>query len=142
MEQGIAKSVELKVPVSEDYVSVVRLLISGLGNRLGLGVDELENLKLVVAEAFLTIISKCESVQGLIQLAWKEDAKHISVSISDPSGKHKSVTTAASLVLVKQLGGDYNTNVIDGVEHLNIGFDIKHIDGRPVIFRDGDQGQA
>ena len=142
MEQGIAKSVELKVPVNEDYVSVVRLLISGLGNRLGLGISELENLKLVVAEAFLTIISKCESIQGLIHIAWKEDAKHISVSISDPSGKHKSVTNAASLVLVEQLGGEYNTNVIDGVEHLDIGFDIKHIDGRPVIFRDGDKGQA
>jgi len=137
-----AKSVELKVPVNGDYASVVRLLISGLGTRLGLEYGELENLKLVASEAFLAIVDKCETAAGLISLAWREDAQHITVSISDPSGKHKSVTNAASMALLKKLGGEYTSSVVDGVEHLDIGFDIKHLDGRPVIFRDGTDGQA
>ena len=138
----VAKSVELKVPVNGDYASVVRLLISGLGTRLGLEMSEIENLKLVVAEAFLAIVDKCESTAGLISLAWKEDSSHITVSISDPSGKHKSVTNTASMALLKKLGGEYTSTVIDGVEHLDIGFDIKHQDGRPVIFRDQEDGRA
>lgn len=142
MNRVIDNKVELKVPVSEDYVSVVRLLISGLGNRLGLPVDEIENLKLVIGEAFLAVISKCEKTTGLVNLAWKQDEQHISVSISDPSGKHKSVTNAASLALLKQLGGEYNSSVVDGVEHLDINFEIKYQEERPFLFHERDSGQA
>nr|MDQ3023342.1 hypothetical protein [bacterium] len=58
--------VELKVPVAEDYVSVVRLLVSGLSTRLGLPVDEIENLKLMVGEAFLAIVHKADGIVGLM----------------------------------------------------------------------------
>ncbi|MCB1218151.1 MAG: hypothetical protein R3F46_11590 [bacterium] len=135
-------SVELKVPTNADYVSVVRLLVSGLGNRLGLPLDELENLKLVIGEAFITVAEKCTGATGLINLRWTQDESHISVSISDPSGKHKSVTNAANLAVLKNLGGEYNSSVIDGVEHLDIGFDIKYREDRPFIFDDRTDGRA
>jgi len=139
---SISSNVELKVPVSDDYVSVVRLLVSGLCTRLGLAVDETENLKMVIGEAFLTIVGKCESIAGLIHLNWKQDHSHISVSISDPSGKHKSVTNAANLALLSKLGGEYNSTTVDGVEHLNIDFDIKYKEDRPFLFNERDSGQA
>ena len=142
MEAIIDNTVELKVPVNDDYTSVVRLLISGLGTRLGLGIDEIENLKLVVGEAFLNIVDKCEKTTGLINLAWKQDQEHICVSISDPSGKHKSVTNTASLALLNKLGGEYNSSVVDGVEHLNLDFDIKYKEERPSLFHDRENGQA
>jgi hypothetical protein len=138
----IDSNVELKVPVKEDYVSVVRLLVSGLANRLGLPIDELENLKLMIGEAFLAIIGKCEQASGLITLRWKEQAEHITVSLSDPSGKHKSVTNAASLVLMKRLGGTIGSEVIDGVEMLNLNFEIKYKEDRPFIFHDQPDGRA
>ena len=137
-----SNTVELKVPVKADYVSVIRLLISGLGTRLGLPLDELDNLKLVVGEAFLAIIERCESVAGLINLKWKQDQQHISVSISDPAGKHKSVTNTASLALLKNLGGEYNTSVVDGEAHLNIDFKIRYKEQQPFIFHDQEDGQA
>lgn len=134
--------VELKVPVNGDYVSVVRLLVSGLGTRLGLPLDEIENLKLVVGEAFLSIVDKCESAaSGLVNLAWKQDDAHIGISLSDPSGRHKSVLST-SLALVKKLGGEYTSSVVDGVPHLDIGFDIRTEAGRPRIFDDRDPGRA
>ncbi len=142
MTQQIDNNVELKVPVNESYISVVRLLVSGLANRLGLPIDELENLKLMVGEAFLAIVDKCEQTTGLISLRWKEHAEHITVSLSDPSGKHKSVTNAASLALMKRLGGTIGSEVIDGVEILNLDFDIKYKEDRPFIFHDQPDGRA
>ncbi|MCB1185686.1 hypothetical protein KDL29_00845 [bacterium] len=142
MVKVMDNSVELKVPTNADYVSVVRLLVSGLGNRLGLPLDELENLKLVIGEAFITVAEKCTGASGLINLRWTQDESHISVSISDPSGKHKSVTNAANLAVLKSLGGEYNSSVIDGVEHLDIGFDIKYREDRPFIFDDRQDGRA
>jgi len=136
------EQVELKVPVNAGYVSVVRLLISGLGVRLGLPVDELEDLKLVVGEVFLTIVQRCGTAVGLVHLKWRQDDRHISVSLSDPSGKHKHVAGAANLALLKQLGGVYNSTVVDGVEELNIDFDVKYKDDRPFIFDERPTGRA
>jgi serine/threonine-protein kinase RsbW len=142
MNKTVDSHVELKVPVNGDYISVVRLLVSGLGARLGLPMDEIENLKLVIGEAFLSIVAKCEgAASGLINLSWKQDDAHIGVSLSDPSGRHKSVMST-SLALVKKLGGEYTSSVVDGVPHLDIGFDIRTEASRPRIFNDGDTGRA
>ena len=134
--------VELRVPVSEDYGSVVRLLISGLANRLGLPVEEVENLKLVVGEAFLTMVHHCEQAAGLLSLKWREVDDHISLSLSHPSGKTLRVSSSASLALLSTLGGQYDSRVVDGVQHLDLDFDIKYKENRPFIFHDRQDGQA
>lgn len=43
--------IELTLPARVEYISVARLLISGVANRLGLTYDEIEDIKLAVAEA-------------------------------------------------------------------------------------------
>ncbi|WP_202080808.1 anti-sigma B factor RsbW [Caldalkalibacillus salinus] len=43
--------VELKVPAKPEYVGVVRLFLSGVASRLGFTIDEVEDIKLAVAEA-------------------------------------------------------------------------------------------
>jgi serine/threonine-protein kinase RsbW len=136
-------NVELKVPVDGSYVSVVRLLVSGLGTRLGLPIDELENLKLVAGEAFLTVVEKAEGTPGLVQFKWQQDESRVSIKISDPTGKHKELLpNAANLALLKKLGGEYNTQVVDGTNVLNIDFEIRYQDERPFLFRERPDGRA
>jgi serine/threonine-protein kinase RsbW len=144
MSSVVEQNVELKVPVDGTYVSVVRLLISGLGTRLGLAVDEIENLKLVVGEAFLTLVEKCEQVTGLVNLHWRQAEEHIAISLTDPSGKHRSQTLAnsANLALLARLGAEYKSTVVDGVEHLNIDLQVKYKDNRPFIFNERKTGRA
>jgi hypothetical protein len=134
--------VELKVPVSEEYVSVVRLLISGLANRLGLPVDEVENLKLVAGEAFMTMVNCSEHAVGLLSLKWREVNDHISLSLAHPSGKTLRLSSSASLALLHTLGGNYDSRVEDGVQHLDLDFDIKYKENRPFIFHDRSDGRA
>ena len=135
-------SVELKVPVDSAYVSVVRLLISGLGTRIGLAVDEINKLKLVAGEAFLTVVENCEQTTGLVMLKWAETADNITISLFDSAGRRRNVISAASIALVQTLGGEYQDSVVDGMNRLDIGFAIKHRENRPFIFHDSGDGQA
>ena len=142
MSRSMEGNVELKIPVNAEYVSVIRLLISGLGARLGLDFEEVQKLKLVVGEAFLTVVDKCEQATGLIMLKWAEAETNITVSLFDPAGQRKSVINAANVALLKTLGGEYTDLVKDGMSRLDIGFQIKHKDNRPYIFHDRGDGQA
>lgn len=44
-------SVRLTIPAKPDYVGVARLVVSGIANRMGFSYDDIEDVKLAVAEA-------------------------------------------------------------------------------------------
>jgi serine/threonine-protein kinase RsbW len=74
--------VELKVPAKAEYVGVVRLLISGVASRLGFSIDDIEDMKLAVAEACTNATLhayKDEEGQILIGCASYEDRLEIMV---------------------------------------------------------------
>lgn len=52
---GVAKAapsvVELRIPSKAEWVGIARLAIAGIGSRLALTVEDIEDLKLAVAEA-------------------------------------------------------------------------------------------
>jgi serine/threonine-protein kinase RsbW len=43
--------VSIKIPAKPDYVGVARLVVSGVANRMGFSYDDIEDVKLAVAEA-------------------------------------------------------------------------------------------
>lgn len=49
-------TIELAIPAKADYVGVVRLLISGLANRMGFTYDDIEDVKISVAEACTNVV--------------------------------------------------------------------------------------
>ena len=49
MAQTLA--VELKIPCDPQYISVVRLVVAGVGARAGLTVDDIDDMKVAVSEA-------------------------------------------------------------------------------------------
>lgn len=48
--------VELRVPAKPQYVSVIRLAISGLATRVGFLYDEIEDIKIAVSESVTNIV--------------------------------------------------------------------------------------
>jgi serine/threonine-protein kinase RsbW len=74
--------VELKVPAKAEYVGVVRLLISGVASRLGFPIDDIEDMKLAVAEACTNAILHAyqdEEGQIIVGCASYEDRLEIMV---------------------------------------------------------------
>ncbi|EGL82811.1 putative anti-sigma regulatory factor, serine/threonine protein kinase [Caldalkalibacillus thermarum TA2.A1] len=61
--------VELNIPAKPEYVGVVRLLISGLASRLGFSFDEIEDIKVAVAEACTNAVTHAyQEQEGSIRI--------------------------------------------------------------------------
>lgn len=134
--------VELKIPIDTTYVSVIRLLVSGLATRLGLDIGEIEKLKLMVGEAFETIVARCDNLNGLIRLKWIQTEASVQVILSDPAGKHKTLTDSGSLAALKELGGHIAPGVKDGMDQLELGFKVRYEEDRPFLFNDSKDIKA
>lgn len=48
---------EMKVPAKPEYVGVIRLTVSGIANRLGYNYDDIEDIKIAVAEACTNVVN-------------------------------------------------------------------------------------
>lgn len=61
--------VKLTIPAKPEYVGVVRLFISGLANRLGFNFDEIEDMKVAVAEACTNAVTHAyPDAEGMIHI--------------------------------------------------------------------------
>ncbi|MBU9723806.1 MULTISPECIES: anti-sigma B factor RsbW [Bacillaceae] len=49
--------IEMKMPAKPEYVGVVRLTVSGVANRLGYTYDDIEDIKIAVAEACTNVVN-------------------------------------------------------------------------------------
>ncbi|WP_416151930.1 anti-sigma B factor RsbW [Salipaludibacillus sp. HK11] len=54
--------IEMKVPAKPEYVGVVRLTVSGVANRLGYTYDDIEDIKIAVAEACTNVVNHAYEV--------------------------------------------------------------------------------
>lgn len=56
--------IEMKLPAKPEYVGVIRLTISGIANRLGYSYDEIEDIKIAVAEACTNVVDHAYNDEG------------------------------------------------------------------------------
>jgi len=96
-------TVEVKLPPEENLVSALRLLVSGLGARLGFTTDELEDLKFAVGEAFLAVAERSKGQKGLITVRWEETPNQLSVIVSDPARAYTSVATSPIYAILQRV---------------------------------------
>lgn len=62
------ETVELQTPVGRDWAAVVRLVLGGIGDRLGLGFDDVDDLQLAV-ERLLAEAGSQRSVRLTLELS-------------------------------------------------------------------------
>ncbi len=96
-------NVEIRLPADEGLVGALRLLVSGLASRLGFNVDELEDLKFVVSEAFLAVVERSEGQIGVVTLRWEETPEQLTVRITDPSHSYTSVTATPVMSILQKV---------------------------------------
>lgn len=106
MIKNILENVELRVPCDPSYVSVVRLMVAGLAHKIGLSADDIDNLKLAVTEAFLLIIGRSKETRQHVRIRWETTANDLRVAVTDPTGRHTSLTRHPTLNLIRSLGSD------------------------------------
>jgi serine/threonine-protein kinase RsbW len=74
--------VELRIPNRPEWVAVARLTISAIANRLPFSVEDIEDLKLAIAEACTTVIQAGEG-EGTIDIVCETDASELRIHVRD-----------------------------------------------------------
>ncbi|MDR6227565.1 anti-sigma B factor RsbW [Desmospora profundinema] len=76
--------IELAIPAKAQYVGVVRLTVSGIANRMGFDYDEIEDMKLAVAEACTNAVDHAYSGKaGNIVIQFRIYRDRLEVMVKD-----------------------------------------------------------
>lgn len=73
--------IKLVIPAKPEYVMIVRLTSAAVASRAGFDVDEIEDIKMAVAEAIILIISQLSKPENL-SVGFTIDPRGISINIS------------------------------------------------------------
>ena len=130
--------IELKVPAKAQYISVIRLAVSGIATTIGFKFDEIEDLKIAIEEAVKKVIqhiAKKETVESeliivcgvyedKIELLVGEDCNHASFNemktTTGTYGRNKEKIDleqeeALGFYLMETLMDEVKLNIEDGV---------------------------
>ncbi|WP_139492037.1 anti-sigma B factor RsbW [Brevibacillus dissolubilis] len=76
--------IELTLPARVEYIGVARLMVSGVANRLGFPYDDIEDIKLSVAEACTNAVRHAyQGAEGKVRIQCGIFADRLEITISD-----------------------------------------------------------
>jgi serine/threonine-protein kinase RsbW len=75
-------NVELRIPSKPEWVAVARLTIAAIANRLPFSVEEIEDLKLAIAEACTNVIQS-ESGSDTIEIVCEAGSTELKIHVRD-----------------------------------------------------------
>jgi serine/threonine-protein kinase RsbW len=86
VEQAVPELVDLRIPSRPEWVALARLAAATVANRLSFSIEEIEDVKLAVAEACTAVIQH-ESHGEFIQVTCEALADSLRVRVHD-TGRH------------------------------------------------------
>ncbi len=125
MSEGTAGVVELRIPRRAEWVAVARLAVAAIANRLNFSVEEIEDVKLAVAEACTNCILQRDAADQIEILCETKD-EGITVRVRSFAGPAPSVEAppatleseqqigALGIFLIRSLMDNVNYEVGDG----------------------------
>ncbi|HEY4601017.1 MAG TPA: anti-sigma B factor RsbW [Cerasibacillus sp.] len=77
--------VEMRIPAKAEYVSVVRLSVSGIASRMGFNYDEIEDLKIAISEAITNTVKHAygENETGEVNIGFGIYSNKLEIMVSD-----------------------------------------------------------
>ncbi len=86
VENAVPDLVELRIPSRADWVALARLAAATVANRLRFSIEEIEDVKLAVAEACTAVIQHeghgefiqltCEALDGSLRVRVRDSGRH------------------------------------------------------------------
>ena len=116
--QEFLGTVELRIPSKPEWVAVARLAVSGIANRLPFSVEDIEDLKLAIAEACTTCIQDSSASETIdITCEASPDALRIRVRDHGFGGVRGEAPRPRSVSLNEGLGVFLIQALMDQVEY-------------------------
>lgn len=91
LETPLDGRIELKIPASAQWVRVARLTVAGVASRLHFGVEEIEDIKLAVAEAVNNAIlhaAVASGAEACVSIVLESDENGLWISVADEGRVH------------------------------------------------------
>jgi serine/threonine-protein kinase RsbW len=109
-------TVDLRIPGKPEWVAVARLTIAAIANRLPFTVEEIEDLKLAIAEACTNAIQGGRGSES-IDIRCETASDHIRIHVRDRGARLPEPVPAGKPAPVEGLGIFLIQALMDSVEH-------------------------
>ena len=86
---GVVDVVELRIPGKAEWVAVARLAVSAVASRMKFSIEDIEDVRLAVAEACTDAIQRTAG-DGQIEIACRSDERALSVRVKREGAVDKS----------------------------------------------------
>ncbi|MGY4691205.1 anti-sigma B factor RsbW [Salibacterium sp. K-3] len=83
MDKNVLDHIEMKIPARAEYVGVARLTVSGVASRAGYSYDDIEDLKVAVAEACTNVVDHAYEEDGFIRMMCDIYQDKIEIVVAD-----------------------------------------------------------
>lgn len=96
--------IELTIPSKPEYISVARLTCSSIGSKMGLNIDDIEDIKVCIAEACVNALRKDDKVSMVFHI--KKDKlmmKVDNVFHSEEEDMESNKTMELGLLIIESL---------------------------------------
>lgn len=119
-ENGILGTVQLRIPSKPEWVAVARLTIAAIANRLPFSVEDIEDLKLAMAEACTYVIAA--NSEDTIDMTFETGKDFLRVRVRDRGAVRPEKTMVRPTgVSTEGLGIFLIQALMDEVEHTTEG---------------------
>lgn len=118
IREDVFDYVNMTLPCKAEYVGVVRLTVSAIANRMGFNIEEIEDIKVAVAEACTNAIKHGLDEEFDASFSIFEDKMTISITdkgqgveisnIMDPDLQNPSENGGLGIFIIKSLMDDVN----------------------------------
>jgi anti-sigma regulatory factor (Ser/Thr protein kinase) len=125
--------IDIKLPVAQEYTAVLRLFVAGIGNLWGMTLDEIDDLKLTITEAFLDIVDRSKDTGGLISVRWRVHSDRAIMTLTDPSRSIRKIAQSPVLALLAESGKEIEIVEVAGENRIELGFNLRLINDDSVI---------
>jgi serine/threonine-protein kinase RsbW len=110
-------NVELRIPRRPEFVAVARLTVSGVASRLSFSYEDIEDIKIAVAEACTHAIQSKAVVTNEIRILCIFDDSHLAISIGSGRGAFKEGVKTGDVANARSLGIFLIESLMDDVSY-------------------------
>ena len=118
-ERAVAETVELRIPRKAEWVAVARLAVAAVASRMRFTIEEIEDVKLAVAEACTNAIQSADGADQ-IEILCETDHVHLRVTVANRRGSGTTIAPpqlADDEVRIDGLGVFLIRSLMDDVEY-------------------------
>jgi serine/threonine-protein kinase RsbW len=91
MMSALSDKIEITLPFKSDYVSVARLTVSGIANRMGFDIETIEDIKVAVAEVCNKLVNTGKRSSGYYKITFGINNEKLVITFDSPDKALKCI---------------------------------------------------